>query len=466
MLVPISWLGGDYLACVSFSGSPPDSNGQAHLATINGRVGPGPCVQGSLDGVPEGNILRDALGNEYIDVATLAAGISYGANVSLFANSSLTLIRNRPPDAAFGFSPSNPLPGCGEVTFDASASFDPDEDPLTFSWDFGDGTAGSGEIVQHRYNNVGDYPVTLTVSDRVNEDTQTKTVPVGIDIRRYPVGQPELQTEIKPTPIGGVKLFQWEVIDGIGNPIPDTCPRGVKIEAGLGYDGGHQHDGARPIGKLDGETMYETTDHIITSGLGGVVSTIFTPPEASGEIILKATLLEDASKSAQYIQPVKVSGLIPLPFDGAKLEQYGIDNFHSFRWFGTAGTVSSILRAGDDYQLFQERNDFLARQNIQPIPIEVNDMSLVWGGRFDIDGNWGGDHQCHREGKESDIRTSHLVRSDGRTPLGEDNNEKNIHRIQFRLLGAALERAGGRVIFHANHFHVYWEKYRCPFTGK
>ncbi|MBI4029727.1 PKD domain-containing protein, partial [Candidatus Berkelbacteria bacterium] len=198
MLVPISWLGGDYLACVSFSGSPPDSNGQAHLATINGRVGPGPCVQGSLDGVPEGNILRDALGNEYIDVATLAAGISYGANVSLFANSSLTLIRNRPPDAAFGFSPSNPLPGCGEVTFDASASFDPDEDPLTFSWDFGDGTAGSGEIVQHRYSNVGTYPVTLTVSDGVNEDTQTKTVPVGIDIRRYPVGQPELQTEIKP----------------------------------------------------------------------------------------------------------------------------------------------------------------------------------------------------------------------------------------------------------------------------
>ena len=50
------------------------------------------------------------------------------------------------------------------VTFDASASFDPDGNPLTFAWDFGDGTRGNGPVVTNQYL-AGSYEASLTVTD-------------------------------------------------------------------------------------------------------------------------------------------------------------------------------------------------------------------------------------------------------------------------------------------------------------
>ena len=60
---------------------------------------------------------------------------------------------------------SQGLGGCNEFTFDATSSFDPDNQALTYVWDFGDGTISLEPIVTHRYTSGGEYNVTLSVQD-------------------------------------------------------------------------------------------------------------------------------------------------------------------------------------------------------------------------------------------------------------------------------------------------------------
>jgi len=64
------------------------------------------------------------------------------------------------------------------VNFNASGSTDPDGDTLTFVWDFGDGTTGTGIAATHIYVNAGTYMVTLTVSDGQLSDAATVDIKV------------------------------------------------------------------------------------------------------------------------------------------------------------------------------------------------------------------------------------------------------------------------------------------------
>jgi PKD repeat protein len=51
------------------------------------------------------------------------------------------------------------------IVFDATGSYDPDDDPLTFSWNFGDGQGAQGPKVTHRFKKPGNYTVKLRVDD-------------------------------------------------------------------------------------------------------------------------------------------------------------------------------------------------------------------------------------------------------------------------------------------------------------
>ena len=54
---------------------------------------------------------------------------------------------------------------CNEFTFDATGSYDPDNDNISFLWDFGDGSTSTEPVVTHVYERPGEYEVSLSITD-------------------------------------------------------------------------------------------------------------------------------------------------------------------------------------------------------------------------------------------------------------------------------------------------------------
>lgn len=106
---------------------------------------------------------------------------TFGGQVRQITYSGTT---NRPPTAIAAAQPVfGPAPLL--VRFDASASSDPDGDALTYTWDFGDGTApATGSKPSHTYQSEGVYTATLQVED--SEGLRSEAVGVRIDVGNSP----------------------------------------------------------------------------------------------------------------------------------------------------------------------------------------------------------------------------------------------------------------------------------------
>jgi PKD repeat protein len=76
-------------------------------------------------------------------------------------------VQIRAPNQAPTAQPGGPYSGTAAqvVSLSGEGSHDPDDDPLTYAWNFGDGATSAGPTPSHAYGAAGTYNVSLTVTD-------------------------------------------------------------------------------------------------------------------------------------------------------------------------------------------------------------------------------------------------------------------------------------------------------------
>lgn len=170
------------------------------------------------------------------------------------------------------------------------------------------------------------------------------------------------------------------------------------------YDGGHTHDSGRPTGGLRfaGEDNKGTNSLSFYSG-GQAVMLEYVAPEVSGGV--KLTI--DVIPPPEYIcvrgcfeertALIGVEGLEPLTSSPNLITWTSTEQYHklSDSNYGTPYTINIVGYAANKYAEYYE---------LPPsINLAVVDMSLPWGGLFDISGKWSPPHSLHRDGKSVDF---------------------------------------------------------------
>jgi len=116
------------------------------------------------------------------------------------------------------------------VTFDASSTIDNTPKSLSYAWDFGDGTKGTGPVVTKTYTKSGAHKVTLLVNDNTNTLCNTAAIEKTIRVNSPPSANAgkDIHMCIKPDqelrvtldagssgdPDGDVLTYTWDFGDG------------------------------------------------------------------------------------------------------------------------------------------------------------------------------------------------------------------------------------------------------------
>lgn len=104
------------------------------------------------------------------------------------------------PVSQFSMTPSggvSPL----QVSFDAGSSYDPNGDPITYAWNYGNGQTGTNAQTSQTYTAVGSYTVSLTVTDNQGNSHQSSQILVVNAAGSY-------------TATGELQFERWDNIGG------------------------------------------------------------------------------------------------------------------------------------------------------------------------------------------------------------------------------------------------------------
>jgi PKD repeat protein len=109
------------------------------------------------------------------------------------------------------------------MNFSSAGSADPENQPLTYQWNFGDATTSTAANPSHTYGAVGTYTATLTVTDNVAQHASTQVKVVVVDLSK----QIRISSTVGARPSRSLVRVRITVVDGFGKPVRSVLVKGV-----------------------------------------------------------------------------------------------------------------------------------------------------------------------------------------------------------------------------------------------
>ncbi len=245
----------------------------------------------------------------------------------------------------------------------------------------------------------------------------------GCVAEQFTLSDPQNQPKLPDVEPGSSRAVTARVVsDQTGLP-----KQGAMVRFHLDVDltsGGHAHGetlGRRPRGSISSSNCVpepggDLDTYDCPTGPDGYTDSTFNAPEISGTHTITATCISaQCSGSISDNINVKVPDLIPIPNDPALYALIGGET-------GKQHHDNHYLTSSALDQLFVLVINYHVRYPNEPV-LHLNDASLVWGGKFDINGNWVGDHKGHKRGTVIDIRAN---TAEGNIPENLFDDFKNL----------------------------------------
>ena len=263
---------------------------------------------------------------------------------------------NSPPTANPG-GPYNGLTGI-PVSLSGSASSDPDAgQTLSFAWDLGDGSSGSGVTLNHTYTAPGNYIVSLTVTDNGSPPlSHTAFTSASIKdfiavtiVRNHP--DAALKTTGNRQEMFGMESSSW--------PLTDINPSTIKMSttypnAGTVREIVNTDAKALKIGDINANGYYDLDVHFKRSAIrdlllhvpnGATVELVFTAKTIIDRAPVRGTIIVVKAGASQVIAMASPN---PAKRDGATISYSVPDGGPvSIRIFSAGGTLVRTLKEGE-----------------------------------------------------------------------------------------------------------------------
>ncbi|MDP6606944.1 MAG: PKD domain-containing protein [Dehalococcoidia bacterium] len=249
------------------------------------------------------------------------------------------------PTAAF--STGGSLQAGGVVTFDGSTStVGVNGAPIiSYDWDFGDGSAGSGELTTHTYDAPGTYIAALTVSNGVNSDKDTQTVTITAGTA------PTASFTVTPTaPDLGERTFF--------NAIASTAAAGREL-VGFFWDfsDNRKAQGVTTVRHFntpgDVDVTLTVRDDIGNEGITSTIVTVAGPADPDDPGLATASFTSSPS-SPSITETVNFDATASTASEGATIDSYawnfgdgstgtGVTTTHSYTLDGTYTVTLTVI---------------------------------------------------------------------------------------------------------------------------